>query len=72
MFQNFFPVCHFCGVYGYICPNYHKLKFKHFVVQSRICDDISPVTSPDKLFHKHLKNLSLLDCERKLQDFGLS
>ena len=38
----------------------------------RICDDISPVISPCKLFHILLKNLSLLACERNLQDFSLS
>ena len=68
---KFVPVCHFCGIRGHICPNCHKLKFKHFVFQSRICDDISPTISLDKLFHMLLKNLSLLVCERKLQDFGL-
>ena len=40
--------------------------------QSRICDDISPAISPYKLFHILLKNLSLLACERNLQDFNLS
>ena len=40
--------------------------------QSRICDDISPVLSSYKLFHILLKNLSLLACERNLQDFSLS
>ena len=69
---KFVHVCHFCGVSGHIHPNCHKLKFKHSVFQSRICDDISPVISPNKLFHKLLKNLSLLPCERKLQDFSLS
>ena len=39
--------------------------------QSRICDDISPPISHDKLFHLRLKNLSLLACESKLQDFSL-
>ena len=39
---KFVHVCHFCDVSGHICPNYHKLKFKNFVFQSRICDDISP------------------------------
>ena len=69
---KFIPVCHFCGVSGHICPNCHKLKFKHSVFQSRICDDISPAISPYKLFHILLKNLSLLACERNLQDSGLS
>ena len=71
---KFVLVCHFCGVSGHIRPNCHKLKFKHFVFQSRICDDISPVTfvqfkhsvSPNKLFYMLLKNLSLLACERNL------
>ena len=40
--------------------------------QSRICDDISPAISLYKLFHIILKNLSLLTCERNLQDFNLS
>ena len=69
---KFVFVSHFCGVYGHIHPNYHKLKFKHSVFQSRICDDISPAISPYKLFHILLKNLSLLTCERNLQDFSLS
>ena len=69
---KFVPVCHFCGVCGRIHPNCHKLKFKHFVFQSRICDDISPAISPYKLFHILLKNLSLLACEKNLQDFSLS
>ena len=56
---KFVPVCHFCGVHGHIRPNCHKLKFKHSVFQSRICDDISPAISPYKLFHILLKNLSL-------------
>ena len=55
---KFVPVCHFCGVSGHICPNCHKLKFKHFVFQSRICDDIFPAISPNKLFHMLLKNLA--------------
>ena len=38
---KFVPVCHFCDVYSHICPNCYKLKFKHFVFQSRMCDDIS-------------------------------
>ena len=66
------PICYFCGVSGHIRPNCHKLKFKHSVFQSRICDDISPAMSPYKLFHILLKNLSLLACERNLQDFSLS
>ena len=69
---KFVPVCHFCGVRGRICPNCHKLKFKHFVFQSKICDDISPAISPYKLFHILLKNLTLLACEKNLQDFSLS
>ena len=69
---KFVHICHFCGVSGHIRPNCHKLKFKHSVFQSRICDDISPTISPNKLFHMLLKNLSLLTCERKLQDFSLS
>ena len=69
---KFVPVCHFCGVYGYFRPNCYKLKFKHSVFQSRICDDISPAISPYKLFHILLKNLSLLACERNLQDFSIS
>ena len=70
--SKFVPVCHFCGVSGHIRPNCHKLKFKNYVFQSRICDDISPAISPYKLFHNFLKNLSLLACERNLQDFSLS
>ena len=69
---KFVPVCHFCGVFGRIRPNFHKLKFKNVVFQSRICDDFSPAISLDKLFHMLLKNLSLLACERKLQNFSLS
>ena len=69
---KFVPVCHFCGVSGHIRSNCHKLKFKHSVFQSRICDDISPTISPYKLFHILLKTLSLLACERNLQDFSLS
>ena len=68
---KFVPVCHFCGVHGHIRPNCHNLKFKHSVFQSRICDDISPAISPYK-FYILLKNLSLLACERNLQDFSLS
>ena len=68
---KFVPVCHFCVVHGHIRPNCHNLKFKHSVFQSRICDDISPVISPNKLFHMLLKNLSLLACKRNLQDFSL-
>ena len=63
---KFVLICHFCGVYGHIRPNCHKLKFKHSVFQSRICDDISPVISPYKLFHILLKNLRLLACESNL------
>ena len=69
---KFVPVCHFCGVSGHIRPNCHKLKFKNSVFQYRICDNISPAISPYKLFHIILKNLSLLACERNLQDFSLS
>ena len=69
---KFVSVCHFCGVHGHIRPNCHKFKFKHSVFQARICDDISPTISPYKLFHIILKNLSLLACERNLQDFSLS
>ena len=69
---KFVPICHFCGVSGHTRSNCHKLKFKHFVFQSRICDDISPAISPYKLFHILLKNLSLMACERNLQDFSLS
>ena len=43
---NFVHFCHFCGISGHICPNYYKLKFKHSLFQSRICDDISPAISP--------------------------
>ena len=69
---KFVPVCHFCGARGHIRHNCHKLKFKHSMFQFRICDDISPAISPYKLFHIFLKNLSLLACERNLQDFSLS
>ena len=69
---KFVHVCHLCGVSDHIRPNCHKLKFKNFVFQSRICDDISPTISPYKLFHILLKNLSLLACEMNLQDFSLS
>ena len=69
---KFVLICHFCGVPSHIRPNCHKLKFKHSMFQSRICDDISPAISPYKLFHILLKNLSLLACERNLQDFSLS
>ena len=70
--SKFVHVCHFCGVSSHIHPNCHKLKFKHSVFQFRICDDISLAISPYKLFHILLKNLSLLACERNLQDFSLS
>ena len=63
---KFVNVCHICGVLGHIHPNCHKLKFKHSMFQSRICDDISPAISLDKLFHILLKNLSLLAYKRKL------
>ena len=53
---KFVLVCHFCVVCGHILPNCHKLKFKHSTFQSRICDDISPAISPEKLFHILLKN----------------
>ena len=69
---KFVPVCHFCVVSDHIHPNCHKLKLKHSMFQSRICDDISLAISPYKLFHILLKNLSLLACERNLQDFSLS
>ena len=69
---KFVHVCHFCGVRDHIRPNCHKLKFKHFVFQSKICDNISPAISPYKLFHILLKNLSLLACEKNLQDFSIS
>ena len=69
---KFVHVCHFCGVSGHIHHNCHKLKFKNYVFQSRLCDDISPTISPYKLFQIILKNLSLLVCERNLQDFSLS
>ena len=69
---KFFLVCHFCDVLGHIHLNHHKLKFKHSVFQFSICDDTSPAISPEKLFHILLKNLSLLACERNLQDFCLS
>ena len=70
--SKFDHVFHFCGITSHIHPNYHKLKFKHSVFQFRICGDISPAISLDKLFHMLLKNLSLLACERKLQNFNLS
>ena len=69
---KFVHVCHFCGVSNHIRSNCHKLKFKHSVFRSRICDDISPAISSYKLFHIFLKNLSLLACERNLQDFNIS
>ena len=69
---KFVLVCHFCGVSGHIRSNCHKLKFKNSVFQSKVCDDIYPAISPYKLFHIILKNLSLLACERNLQDFSLS
>ena len=56
---KFVAVCHFCGVRGHIHPDCYKLKFKHSVFQSRICDDISPAINPYKLFHILLKNLRL-------------
>ena len=56
---KFVPVCHFCGVSRHIRPNCHKLKFKHSVFQSSICDDISLAISPYKLFHILLKNLKI-------------
>ena len=69
---KFVHVCYFCGVSNHIRPNCHKLKFKNFVFQSRICNDIFAAISPYKLFHILLKNLSLLACESNLQDFNLS
>ena len=69
---KFVHICHFCGVSSHIRHNFHKLKFKHSVFQSRIYNDISPAISPYKLFHILLKNLSLLACERNLQDFSFS
>ena len=69
---KFVLICYFCGVSSHIRPNCYKLKFKHSVFQSRICDHISPAISPNKLFHMLLKNLSLLACERNFQDFSLS
>ena len=69
---KFVQVCHFCDVSGHIRPNCHKLKFKNSVFQSRIYDDISPAISPYKLFYNLFKKLSLLACERNLQDFSLS
>ena len=69
---KFVHVCHFCDIHGHIRPNCHKLKFKHSVFQSRICDDISPAISSYKLFHILLKTLNLLACETNLQDFSLS
>ena len=62
----FVPVCHFCGISGHIRHNCHKLKFKHYVFQSKICDDIFLVISSYKLFYVLLKNLSLLACEKNL------
>ena len=62
----------FLNLFMFATSNCHKLKFKNSVFQSRICDDISPAISPNKLFQMLLKNLSLLACERNLQDFSLS
>ena len=70
--HKFVLICHYCGVFSHICSNCHKLKFKNFVFQSRICDDISPAISPYKLFHILLKNLSLLACEKNLRNFSFS
>ena len=67
--SKFVPIYHFCGVIGHIRSNCHKLKFKHSMFQSRICNDISHATSLDKLFHMLLKMLAY---ERNLQDFSLS
>ena len=53
---KFVYICHFYGVSGHIRPNYHKLKFKSSVFHSRICDDISPIISPYKLFHILLRS----------------
>ena len=69
--HKFVCICHFCGVRGHIHPNCQKLKFKHSVFQSKICDDLSLATGPNKLFYMLLKDLNLLACERKLQDFSL-
>ena len=52
---KFVHVCHFCDIHGHFHPNYHKLKFKNSVFQSKICDDITPTTSPNKLYHMLLK-----------------
>ena len=62
---KFVSVCHFCDVSGHIRPNCYKLKFKNYVFQFRICDDISSAISLYKLFHILLKNLSVA-CERNL------
>ena len=48
---KFVHVCHFYGVSSHIRPNCHKLKFKISIFQSKICDDISSVISPYKLFY---------------------
>lgn len=64
--RKFVLICHFYSVSSHIHPNYHKLKFKNSMFQSRKCDDISLAISPDKLFHMILKNLSLLAYKRKL------
>ena len=66
---KFFHVFHLCAVSGHIRSNFHKLKFKNSIFQSRICDDVSPVISPYKLFHIPLKNLSLLACEKEFAGF---
>jgi len=69
---KFVHVCDFCGVSGHIRPNCHKLKFKHSMFQSRTRYHIPPITSREKLFGELLKNLRLLACDRKFQDFCLS
>ena len=69
---KFVHVCDFCGVSGHIRPNCHKLKFEHSMFQSRTRYHIPLVTSREKLFGELLKNLRLLACDRKFQDFCLS
>ena len=65
-------VCHFCGISDSIRNNSHKLKFKYSVFLSTIYDHIPPATSSKKFFGMLMKNLRLLACERKFQDFCLS
>lgn len=64
-------VCHCCGISNNICHNSHKLKFKYscFCLQYMI---IYPLPSLEKKFGMLMKNLRLLACERKFQDFCLS